>query len=34
MITYPDCQACECTQDLKTTGIANNNAAGGVLSLL
>jgi hypothetical protein len=34
MITYPDCQACECTQELKTTGIANNNAAGGVLSLL
>ena len=34
MITYPDCQACECTQDLKTTGIANNTASGGVLSFL
>jgi len=34
MITYPDCQACECTQNLKTTGIAANTASGGVLSLL
>jgi len=32
MITYPECQACECTQDLKTTGIASNTSAGGILS--
>ena len=33
MITYPDCQACECAQDLKTTRNAGtNNTGGGVLS--
>ena len=32
MITYPECQACECTQDLKTTGNVANIASGGLLS--
>jgi hypothetical protein len=34
MITYPDCQACECSQESKTRGLANNSGSGGVLSLL
>ena len=33
MITYPDCQACECKQDLKTTRNAGQNGAGsGILT--
>ena len=32
MITYPDCQACECAQDLKTTGNIANTSSGGILS--
>ena len=31
MITYPNCEACDCSQDLKTTGLPNINS-GGVLS--
>jgi hypothetical protein len=38
MITYPDCQACECNQDLKTTKNlptpTNAFTGGGILSLL
>jgi len=33
MITYPDCQACECAQDLKTSRNAGQNIAGsGILT--
>ena len=33
MITYPECQACECTQDLKTSRNAGQNETGsGILS--
>jgi hypothetical protein len=35
MITYPDCQACECSQELKTSRNPNVNVTGnGVLSYL
>jgi len=34
MITYPDCQACECAQELKKTGIANTTSTGGILSFV
>ena len=32
MITYPECQACECSQNLKTTGNVANTSSGGILS--
>lgn len=38
MMTYPECQACECKSDLKTTGqnpaIGPNGSTGGVLTYL
>ena len=34
MITYPECQACECKQDIQTSGIPTTNTGTGILSLL
>jgi hypothetical protein len=34
MITYPDCQACECSSDIKTSSALNNTTASGSLTYL